>query len=113
MCQGTSRAGIGSTTGYRSSSATTERELLKSVRPLSRAVEEGEYFDLTAADSIRNEEGSGDDYEFAASGNAARPSSRGKTFQQFNGRENALEHGVSRDRRAFAGPVVVSGAQVT
>jgi hypothetical protein len=88
------------------------RGFLELSRPPSRAVQQREYFNLAAADSISNEERSRDDDEFASSGDPAGAAGLGKPLQQFHGGEDTIEHDVGSADGGLASPVIVNGAQV-
>jgi len=71
-------------------------------------MQQGEYFDFFAADVIRDQKESGDDDEFASSGDASPPPGLGKAIEEFDGGEDAIEHCVGAYGGAFAGSVIVS-----
>ena len=85
---------------------------LETSRPFPGTMQKSEDVDAFALDPVGDQKRSGENHQFASSGNATTTSSFGMTFQHLDRGKNAFQHFVCRGRGTLAGPVVEGSVQM-
>ncbi len=75
-------------------------------------MQKSEDVDAFALDTVGNEKRSGENHQFASSGNSPTPSGVGMAFQHLDRGKNAFQHFVRCGRGTLMGPVIICGVEM-